>query len=648
MKKIKLSVIFTAICWTVIFCALTSSAQTTEFSYQGFLSDNSASANGNFDFEFRLFDVATGGTALGSILRPNVTVTNGVFSVVLNFGSFPAADRFLEIAVRPPGGSISTTLAPRSKLLSTPYSTNAINATNAVNAQNAANSTNATNAINAQTAQNALRLGGSLANQFVLGNDARLNDARIPLPGSGNYIRNSVNQQASSSFNISGDGTAGGTLTGTILNSTSHFSIGGVVVLKSPGLFNFFAGTPANHTTGANNSFFGVFSGNFNTTGSSNSFFGMDSGRNNTTGSDNSYFGRGAGLGAVNSTGSNNAFFGRDAGRDITTGGSNSFFGRGAGLSNTSASNNSFFGTLAGTLNTTGNDNAFFGSGAGAVNTNGDENAFFGFAAGENNTTGGENSFFGEGAGAGTTSGGDNTFVGNAAGNANTTGFSNTVIGVNANVGDPDLTNATAIGSRSFVTANHSLVLGGIAGINGALNDTKVGIGTTAPLDRLHVNGIIRVETLGAAGTTSLCRNTSEQISTCSSSLRYKTGIAPFSSGLNLVNRLRPITFNWKQGGMHDFGLGAEDVAAIEPLLVTYNDKGEVEGVKYDRIGVVLLNAVKEQQEQIETLTQTNLSLQNQVHKQKETNELLLSQFDGLKKVVCNSNPSAEICTTKE
>lgn len=31
-------------------------------------------------------------------------------------------------------------------------------------------------------------------------------------------------------------------------------------------------------------------------------------------------------------------------------------------------------------------------------------------------------------------------------------------------------------------------------------------------------------------------------------------------------------------------GLGAENVAAIDPLLVTYNSKGEVEGVKYDRI----------------------------------------------------------------
>ena len=41
-------------------------------------------------------------------------------------------------------------------------------------------------------------------------------------------------------------------------------------------------------------------------------------------------------------------------------------------------------------------------------------------------------------------------------------------------------------------------------------------------------------------------------------------------------------------------------MAATEPLLVTHNAKGEIEGVKYDRLGVVLIHAVKEQQSQID------------------------------------------------
>ena len=76
-----------------------------------------------------------------------------------------------------------------------------------------------------------------------------------------------------------------------------------------------------------------------------------------------------------------------------------------------------------------------------------------------------------------------------------------------------------------------------------------------------------------------------------------------------LIKRLRPIRFSWKQDGMRDVGFVAEEVAAVEPLLVTYNDKGQIEGVKYDRISAVLINAIKEQQAQIEAMRKENLEM---------------------------------------
>jgi len=69
--------------------------------------------------------------------------------------------------------------------------------------------------------------------------------------------------------------------------------------------------------------------------------------------------------------------------------------------------------------------------------------------------------------------------------------------------------------------------------------------------------------------------------------------------------------------------LVAEEVAKVEPLLVTHNEKGEIEGVKYDRISVVLINAVKEQQRTIERQ-------QQQIH--------------ALKKLICASHGNAEVC----
>ena len=97
-----------------------------------------------------------------------------------------------------------------------------------------------------------------------------------------------------------------------------------------------------------------------------------------------------------------------------------------------------------------------------------------------------------------------------------------------------------------------------------------------------------------------------------SSSIRYKTNLTSFNSGLNLIKRLRPVSFNWKQGGVPDFGFVAEEVAEAEPLLVVHNPNGSIEGVRYERIGVVLVSAVKAQQAQIEKLQQTIAHLQKQ------------------------------------
>jgi hypothetical protein len=61
-----------------------------------------------------------------------------------------------------------------------------------------------------------------------------------------------------------------------------------------------------------------------------------------------------------------------------------------------------------------------------------------------------------------------------------------------------------------------------------------------------------------------------------------------------------PITYTWKCNGRRDLGFGAEQVAEVEPLLTFKNEKGEIEGVNYGQISTVVVNAIKQQQEQIE------------------------------------------------
>jgi hypothetical protein len=95
----------------------------TAFTYQGRLTDGGGPANGVYDLQFTLFSAASGGTQVGSVLTSDdVTVTDGLFTVALDFGAaaFTGSARWLEIAVQPGAGGGFTTLAPRQELTATP------------------------------------------------------------------------------------------------------------------------------------------------------------------------------------------------------------------------------------------------------------------------------------------------------------------------------------------------------------------------------------------------------------------------------------------------------------------------------------------------------------------------------------------------
>jgi hypothetical protein len=106
-------------------------AQTTSFNYQGSLTAAGVPANGNYDLRVGLWDSTSAGTQIGTTQDlPGVSVNAGIFSLTLDFGvnAFPGASRFLEIAVRPIGGGMFTTLAPRQQISSSPYAIRTISA----------------------------------------------------------------------------------------------------------------------------------------------------------------------------------------------------------------------------------------------------------------------------------------------------------------------------------------------------------------------------------------------------------------------------------------------------------------------------------------------------------------------------------------
>ena len=212
----------------------------------------------------------------------------------------------LEISARPSGAGSFTLLTPRQPVTATPYAARSANASAAdalsnacagcvqdsqinsvsgskvsgtvASATNATNATSATNATNATTATNATQLGGVAASQYVQINDSRLTDSRPPTPGSPNYLQTNPSSAQNANFNISGNGTVGGTLSG------AQFNIGSNRVLAVTGDSN----SPGGNT------FVGIGTGTVNVPsnsgGSFNSFFGNNAGLSNTSGTGNTLF----------------------------------------------------------------------------------------------------------------------------------------------------------------------------------------------------------------------------------------------------------------------------------------------------------------------------------------------------------------------
>ncbi|MBV9241021.1 MAG: hypothetical protein JO314_03340, partial [Acidobacteria bacterium] len=306
-----------ALCLVTLIAA-SAAAQTTSFTYQGKLTDTGIAANGTYDMQFKLFDTAGGGAQLGStVTNATVQVTGGIFTVQLDFGNvFDGNGRFLELGIRP-GGSQSSyvVLSPRQAVTSSPYAIRSLNASTA------------------DLAMNSTQLGGVAASQYVVTTDPRMTDARDPLPGSMNYIQNTLTTPfGPSNWSINGDGQATGTVGANFINATSGYKIAGKKLLFGDDV--------------SQNVFAGIGAGTSNTTGGTNSFFGNQAGNGNKTGFRNSFFGGGAGFSNVD--GSSNTFLGVNSALGNTHGNTNVFIGDTSGPNNTTGSNNIFLGYMAG------------------------------------------------------------------------------------------------------------------------------------------------------------------------------------------------------------------------------------------------------------------------------------------------------------
>lgn len=87
------------------------------------------------------------------------------------------------------------------------------------------------------------------------------------------------------------------------------------------------------------------------------------------------------------------------------------------------------------------------------------------------------------------------------------------------------------------------------------------------------------------------------------SAAELKNNITPIDSALNKVISMKGVEFNWKDDETEskEYGLIADEVAKIAPNLVSFQN-GTPQGVKYSKVVALLIEAMKQQQDEIELL----------------------------------------------
>jgi len=291
------------------------------------------------------------------------------------------------------------------------------------------------------------------------------------------------------------------------------------------------------------------------------------------------------------SNGNGNVGMGQQAGYSISTGTFNIVIGHECGYGLTGGNNNVLIGDRAGRVLASGVDNVFIGTQAAYNRTGGNENTFVGEKAnGIGIGTGNNNTGLGRFVGYKLTSGTKNTFIGHQSGLEATTADNSTFVGKNA--------------GSLVTTGDNNTFIGEEAGSNVTIGDNNVCLGKdSATPSNSSTNTIV----LG----NSLIQSLQCQVQNISglSDERDKTNIKNSEYGLDLINSLRPVTFEWNQRdgkkiGKKDLGFIAQDLQKIDDkhLSLVNDENPEKLLASYGRLIPVLVKSIQELKAEIEIL----------------------------------------------
>jgi trimeric autotransporter adhesin len=227
-------------------------------------------------------------------------------------------------------------------------------------------------------------------------------------------------------------------------------------------------------------------------------------------------------------------------------------------------------------------------------------------------TTGSYNSAFGYGTLYSDTAGSYNTATGYDALYINTTGGNNIGIGASAGIDNP-------------VGSSYNIDIGS----EGSSSDSDtIRIGTPGTQTSFYAAG---VDGVTVSSGVEVFINSSGQLGTVNSSIRFKEDVHDMGDASSAILRLRPVTYRYKQPYADgskpiDYGLIAEEVAKVYPDLVVKGADGQIQTVQYQKLTPMLLNELQKQHLLLEQTEKTVEQQQQTMEQQQETIQLLKIQ----------------------
>jgi len=269
-------------------------------------------------------------------------------------------------------------------------------------------------------------------------------------------------------------------------------------------------------------------------------------------------------------------------------------------------------------------DNTATGGGALANSATGDYNTATGVDALLRNISGANNTATGVGALYYNTAS-NNTADGYQALSNNTTGYYNTANGFQALWSNFIGTRNAAEGFKALFgnTGSDNVALGSTAGSNltNGSSNVCIGSGVVGLAGESNTTRIRNVYS-SIASARPVYVNSDNKIGTLTSSRRYKQEIKSMDNASEAILALKPVTFRYKKeidpANAPMFGLIAEDVEKVDRDLVSYNEKGDAETVRYEAVNAMLLNEFLKEHRKVEELEKARADQQSEIAELKQ------------------------------